>query len=246
MGVETGRCFGISLLGEAGLGTDHTINDLILQVPEGESKLFERKIKDAVENRFFRVYPSHKYYPRLDWINKPEMTNSPWSGSRGVPRKPLSILSNIEAHFEGSVSLIVDLYGSGGDAFFISNKLTKLIESFDPGSLERTSIIVGAEDGTVDYNIVMTSRNIEAIDVDRTDILIGYENLGGQWFRDIQFPNDVVFRSEMLADIHCFSDADVHGWFWSRELIDAAKAAGIRGLYTKPAGKITGSSVDEL
>ncbi|MEP3051377.1 MAG: hypothetical protein ABJP48_00165 [Erythrobacter sp.] len=45
----------------------------------------------------------------------------------------------------------------------------------------------------------------------------------------MDFPKMVVFRSELLAGIHSFSEKDSAGWLWSRELIEAAKAAGIKG-----------------
>lgn len=121
-----------------------------------------------------------------------------------------------------------------------------LIEELDPGSLEYLPMTIKAKDGIVDYNVAMPVRNLQAVDPNCTNILVKDQNHGGQWFRYIEFPDGVVFRDEVVAGIHSFTDIDAHGWFWSRELIDAAKAMGVRGLYTVQSGCITGPAVDRL
>jgi hypothetical protein len=225
-----------------------TIDDLLRQVPEGQTRLFERPIKDVVEERFFSVHMNWEYNPgRLTWHNKVPFEQAPWAGSRGVPRRPISALPQPEVTFKGPSKQIVDFYAVGGEqAFFISDKLARLIEDLDPGSLNRRSIAINAKDGVVDYNIVMSARLLEAVDPSRTDVLVKYKNYAGQWIRSIEFPDGVVFRGDALVGVHSFTDVDVRGWFWSRELIDAAKAAGTKGLYTQLAGRISIVGVDDL
>lgn len=226
-----------------------TIDDLLRQVPEGQTRLFERPIKDAVEDRFFSVHNNWNYSTRLEWHNDLPAEQAPWAGSRGVPRIPISVLPPPEVTFKGPSKRIVDFYAMGGEqAFFVSDRLVALIEELDPGSLDRRQITVKTRDGVVDYNIVMAARLLEVVDPARTDVLIEDKNYAGQWIRSVRFPDAVVFRGEVVTDmgIHSFTDIDARGWYWSRELIDAAKAAGIKGLYTQRAGRDSIVGVDNL
>lgn len=229
------------------MSVDITIDDLSRQVPEGQTRLFERGVKDAAEDRFFAVHMSWDYKPgRLTWDNKPPLEEGPWTGSRTRARIPISAVRQPDINFAGPSKDIVDFYSSGTHASFISHKLADLIEALDPGSLDRRSIAINAQDGAVDYNIVMPARTLEAVDPARTDVLIKDKNYAGQWLRSIQFPDGVAFRQDVPAEVQSFSDIDVRGWFWSRRLIEAAKAAGIVGLYTMQAGRVSGSTIDNL
>lgn len=230
------------------MGTELTVEDLLKKVPEGQTQLFERPLNDVTEERFFSVHMSSEYGPgRLAWHNKPPLDSALWYGSRTIPRVPISTAPDPDVTFEGASKDIVDFYSIGGThVAFISDRLFNLIEEMDPNSLERRPMAIRAKDAIVEFNMVMPSRNLEALDTNRTDILIQYESYGGQWFRTIKFPKGVVFRDHAIFDVHSFSDIDVRGWYWSRELIDAAKASGIRGLYTIKAGWTTGHRVDFL
>jgi len=224
------------------------IDDLLRQVPEGQARLFERPIKDVVEKRFFSVHMNWEYNPgRLIWHNEVPFEQAPWVGSRSLPRRPIWALPQPDVTFKGPSKQIVDFYALGGEqAFFISTKLVRLIEELDPGSLDIRPIAIKAKDGVVDYNIVMPARVLEAVDPSRTDIVVKDKNYAGQWIRSVEFPGDVVFRDEALVGVHSFADIDVRGWYWSRELIDAAKAVGVKGLYTQIAGRTSIVGVDDL
>lgn len=224
-----------------------TIDDLLQQVPEGQTQLFERSIKDVVEERFFSVHDNWEYPQRLEWRNDPPAEQAPWAGSRVKRRIPISVLPTLDVTFKGSSKRIVDFYSTGGEqAFFISDRLMALIEKLDPGSLDRRSITIKAKDGLVDYNVVMAARLLEVVDPARTDVMVKDKNYAGQWIRSIEFPDGVVFRDEVLEGAHSFMDIDARGWFWSRELIDLARAAGIKGLYTQRAGRSSTVGVDKL
>lgn len=96
-------------------------------------------------------------------------------------------------------------------------------------------ITVKAKDGDVEFNLVMPSRLISAVDPDLCDIEIVDKSLGSQWFRKVKYPdpNGAVIDPELDPEIHNFADLDiVNKWLWSRQLIDEAKRAGIKGPYT--------------
>lgn len=223
-----------------------SIDDLQRQVPEGETRLFERPSVDAIEQRFFAVHMSWDYRPgRLTWHNKPPLEQTPWTGSRTKSRLPVSSIDDPDVTFDGPMADVVDFYSTGTHAFFISKTLAALIESIDPNSIDRRAITVSTSDGFCDFVMVMGARNLEAVDPARTDVLIKDKDYG-RWLRSIQFPTGVVFHEGLDADIHSFTDIDVRGWFWSRTLIEEAKAAGIKGLYTMLPGRVSGPTIDNL
>jgi hypothetical protein len=223
-----------------------TIPELLRQVPEGETQLFERSVNDAVEDGFFAVHGTFEYWPQLEWHNRLPLKEAPWCGCRKTQRIPVSVVPPPDVTFDGFGENIVDFYGTGCHAWLVSDRLVTVIESMDPGSLDRIPVRIETQDGTVDYNLVMPSRNLEVVDPLSTDIVVTDMNYSGHWLRSVQFPGGVVFRKDGLAGVHSFSDIDVSGWFWSRGLIDAARAAGIRGLYTSRAGVVTSVAVDRL
>lgn len=223
-----------------------SIDDLQRQVPEGETRLFERPRPDVVEERFFAVHMSWDYKPgRLTWHNKPPLEQTPWNGSRTTPRIPVTSVPDPDVTFDGPLADLVDFYSTGTDASFISKKLAALIENIDPNSLDRRTITISARDGSCDFIMVMGARNLEAVDPARTDVLIKDKDYG-RWLRSIQFPTGVVFHDGLPIAIHSFTDIDVRGWFWSRTLIEEAKAAGIKGLYTMLPGRVSGPTLDNL
>jgi hypothetical protein len=125
----------------------------------------------------------------------------------------------------------VDFYSTGSHAFFISDKLFRLIESLDRGSLEHIEFGLRAKDGTLPFHAVMPLRVLEAIDPRRTTVRVEDEDLAGWYFRNVRFPEGIVFNNDALQGAATFSDIDAPGWYWSTELIAAAKSQNIRGLY---------------
>ena len=124
----------------------------------------------------------------------------------------------------------MDLYSTSSDAFFISDKLFRLIEGMDPGSLEHIEFELRAKDGVLPFHAVMPSRVLEAIDTRRTTVRIEDEKLGGRYFRKVRFPEGIVFDNDVLQGVSSFSDLDSLGWYWSKDLIAEAKSQGIRGI----------------
>jgi hypothetical protein len=210
----------------------HTIDGLSRQVSIGGSRLFERSCSYP-EERFFQVWQNWDYQPgRLEWRNKPSFDEKPRFGSRHGRRKPIFDIPAPDVTFAGPASRMVDFYSTGSHAFFLSDRLVALIEALDPGSLDHLPITIRCSKGEQPFHVAMPSRTLEAIDPGCTTILIADRQLGDILVRDIKFPQGVIFKNAELATVHSFADLDVPGWYWSRELIEAAKAHGIKGLRT--------------
>lgn len=224
-----------------------SIEEMLRQVPKGETRLFERPCADGGEERFFSVHQNFDYPGRLEWHNTLGLEESPWFGSRWKPRIPVSSVPIPDVTFKRSTKALVDFYSTGSDAFFLSERLVSLIDRLDPGSLEcRPVTIKVPRGGEVPFFMAMPNRSLSAVDTGRTDVLVKDENYAGEWIRSITFPAGVYFRNEVLADVSSFTDLDVNGWFWSRELIEAAKAEGIKGLRAVSVRSTTRLTVENI
>ena len=210
-----------------------TIREMIEQAPEGEGQTFERSIADPGEERYLKVAQNWNYHPeRLEWLNYPSFEDAPWSGTRLKPRISVSTLARPNVRFKGPSEQVVDLYSSSSHAFFISDKLFRLIEGIDPGSLEHLGFELRAKDGVLPFHAVMPSRVLEAIDTRRTTVRIRDEDLGGRYVRRVRFLEGIVFDNDLLQGVSSFSDLDSLGWYWSKDLIAEAKSQGVRGIST--------------
>lgn len=222
-----------------------SIEEMLAQVPRGESRLFGRPCADDGEERFFSVWQNHYYPGRLEWHNTVGMEKNPWFGSRRKARIPVSSVPTPDVTFKRSAKALVDFYSTGNHAFFLSERLVALIDRLDPGSLERRPVTIRASKGVeVPFFMAMPTRSLSAVNTRRTDVLIKDEDYAGQWIRSVKFPNGVSFRNDDLAGASSFTDVDLRRWFWSRELIEAAKAEGIKGVETVSARSTTNFAVD--
>lgn len=142
----------------------------------------------------------------------------------------MSTLARPNVRFKGPSEQVVDLYSTGSHAFFISDKLFRLIEEMDSGSLEHLAFELRAKNGVLPFHAVMPRRVLEAIDTRRTTVRIEDKDLGGWYFRTVHFPEGIVFDNDVLHGVASFTDLDAHGWYWSKDLIAEAKSQGIRGV----------------
>jgi hypothetical protein len=225
-----------------------TIVEMIEQVPEGQAQTFERSIADPGDERYLKVSQNWNYDPgRLEWLNYPSFEYAPWSGTRLKPRISVSTLARPNVRFKGPSEQVVDLYSTGSHAFFISDKLFRLIEEMDPGSLEHIEFELRAKDGVLPFHAVMPRRVLEAIDTRRTTVRIKDEDLGGRYVRMVRFLEGIVFDNDVLQGVSSFSDLDTHGWYWSKDLIAEAKSQGIRGISAaSPASPATRRVVESF
>ena len=169
---------------------------------------------------------------RLTWHNQLPGEQAPWFGSRNKARIPISVLPPPDLSFEGPAIDIVDFYSTGCHAFFLSDRLVELIEKLDPGSLDHRPTSIKTIEAVIPFRVAMPARNLAAVDTTRTNISIEDKKYATEWIRRVRFPQGIVFRNADLSEIQSLSDRDAFGWYWSRELIDLAKATGVRGVST--------------
>ncbi|WP_334184483.1 hypothetical protein, partial [Novosphingobium sp.] len=123
-----------------------SIGTLLAQVPTGEDRLFRAPITGAIEERFFKVHSNRDYILRPDWQNQPSMEQAPWTGARTMQRISLSTLPAPFVTFEGASEDLTDFYSTGGHVWFLSDRLVTLIETLDPGSLDRLPMTIETQD----------------------------------------------------------------------------------------------------
>lgn len=224
-----------------------TIGEMIKQVPDGETRRFERLIADSGEERYFLVWQNWDYRPgRVEWVNGRSGLDAPWYGTRGTPRIPVGTLPPPDVRFKGLVKQVVDFYSTGSHAHFISDKLFRLIEQMDPGSLEHVEFELCARDGQLPFHAVMPTRSLEAIDPRRTTVLVRDEPRTGRFWQIVKFPEGIVFNNQILEGVASFTDVDAHGWYWSKDLIEQAKSHEVRGLYAVSVSSIPNQEIERL
>jgi len=140
----------------------------------------------------------------------------------------------------------VDFYSTGSHACFISDRLFRLIDVMDPGSLEHLGFELHAKDGALPFYAVMPRRAVEAIDTKRTTVLIEDEPRGARYVRKVRFPEGIIFDNDALQGVASFSDVDSPAWYWSKDLIAEAKSNGMRGLYAESLASASSREVARL
>lgn len=186
-----------------------TIGEMLKLVPEGQRLVFEPTLIDPAEERFFEIWQNWDYYPgRLDWLNKPSLQTGPWPGTRQKSRIPVMTLSPPHVIFNGPAKDVVDYYDLSKYCPFISDRLFKLIEEVDPGSLDHIEFMIRAEDGDLPFHAVMSRRVLAAVDTQRTKILVEDELLATMYVRKVRFPEGIKFKNKELRDVSNFTDVD--------------------------------------
>lgn len=224
-----------------------TITDLLAEVPEGESRLFKAKHPSADDDRFVEVWTNWNYPQDISWKNRPEPDQGLWMGARVKPRIGLdTIVEQPDFRFKKKLGKLVDFYMLGG-GYLVSPALLTLIERLDPESLEVMPVMIKALDGEAPFYLVMPNRLLEAVDPDRCDVRVETEWFSEKWFTTVRFPDGAAFQPQLTKDVHNFSDIDaLQKWFWSKELLAAAKEAGIRGIRATVPATLPTRDVDQF
>ena len=224
-----------------------SLDEMIDSVPPGGYQWFERSNYEPYEELFFQVWQSWDGRPeRMVWTNKPPFGMTPWLGNRAKPRIGLDAVQTPDLRFDGPSSDLVDFYSTGTHAFIVSDRLVQLIETIDPGSVYQVPLAVPTKDGEVQFYAVLPRRVIDALDPRRTTVQVSDTMYGTAFSRSVNFPEGIVLDNDCLKGIASFADTQTLGWYWSRQLIDLAKAEGIRGLYAKSVATYPAREVARL
>lgn len=227
----------------ANVGVGNDVTTLLESLAKDVDYIHRPKVPDAAEERYFtaRGDPDVVYVPH--WTNFPEFGGVPKSSRRSsiaiterIAR--VSVLDIPTPIFDVSeVEMpLLDYYEITSSAFMISDKLRNQIEAVDPHSLDCVQAEFQDFVPEHPYWLCMPARTLEAVDASRTLITIAYELFGERKFRRLHFPEGVMIDHNVTLSAAIFADIDNSYWFWSRELIDQALKAGIRGMSFAKAG----------
>ena len=223
------------------MSKDNSISALIAELDASremkhdEKRLYKPAIEGVLEDQYFRIWVNWDYSQRLHWKNPPDMLERPRPDYRYFPGASVSSISEPELNFPANAIKLVDYYNIENHCNFVSDRFADFVEQHAPGTIERRRVKVKARDGMVDYNLVIPRHMIEAVDTERSSIeIIAFDREDGNWFFSASMIGDPVFDPARTAGCLHFTDPDASGWYWSRQLIDAAKAAGLRGMAFGP------------
>ncbi len=212
-----------------------------------------------VDNQYFAVdfsYEFSDHFPRA--VNRLDFSFDAPGGRHGrggnswrkIDAVPVDHSQPHILTFEdiGSDEELSDLYRWAGDFFLISDKLRLLIEEIDPGSIDCVEATSNDRELGAPYWACLPRRNLEAVDATKSHVWVEHKNYGepgGEpyFVQSVHINQGAVFDPEVTKGAHHFWDIDLRKWFWSRELIARAHAAGIQGLEFKQAGIARGSLV---
>ncbi|MBC7669403.1 imm11 family protein [Caulobacter sp. DWR2-3-1b2] len=205
-----------------------------------EKRTFARSIQPADPvGRFMSVHANYDYgQDLLVWENALPMMEAPYVGNRYQQHRGLDAVADFDLTFRGKESEVIDFYAPAADIFIVSDKALEIIEGLDPDAVELRRATLKGNGFARPMNVIMPGRLIEAVDPDASDVTVHYkETVPGVSAIRVNFPSGVIFK-KLSPEIHAFKDLDIKDWFWSRELLETAKACGVLGLYAKhPSGQ---------
>jgi hypothetical protein len=209
-----------------------TIDDMIAETPEGETRTYARRHEagDAPE-RFLAIGKNYEYAkPRFSWTNQPGRRELPRPSARHRSALSFDHLDKCDLRFEGKIKKLADFYPIVGGPCFISRKLLDVIRDLDPEAITYRAEVVQCVDANAEFYLAIPARVLQAIDTARTEVRIRDEDLGGTFFRRVDFPSGILLSKTIDPSVHAFWEYNDRSWMWSRALVGACGATGIRGL----------------
>jgi hypothetical protein len=130
---------------------------------------------------------------------------------------------------------MADLYRVGIDLFLVSERLLRLIVDRDASAVEtRKTTFQGKHASAIGpYWLAMPMRVLDAVDITKSSVWLRRPETvvgSGKFVTHVAYQKGYVFRRDISSDVFCFVDEFTGGWFWHRDLIEAAADIGARGL----------------
>ena len=205
------------------------IAEMLASLPSGATRTYPAVDPGSDgDERFFEVHQFISDAPALVWPKWPGILNRPLCGDRVIPPVGIDLLLEYSANIVGLGRDAAEFYKADSDLYFLSQRLVDLIREYDSDAIVHRPAKVSAFDKEVQFYAVMPARVIEAVDVDFTEVTVSKKVMRSG---KASFESSVTFRSDIADNVHAFKDPDLYFWHWSRSLLLAAKAAGIRGIY---------------
>ena len=229
-----------------------TVSALLEKVDFPNNYVHEPDVPGESDANYFAVSFNYDYGPPLEQIDQPEFTDRT-AGANATRLRDAVPADPNRSHiivFEKQVKKadLSDFYGWSGDFWLISDRLRRLIEDLDPGSIECVEAVGHNLTPNQPYWACLSKRNLEAVDTTKSGVRVTHENLAADGEKPIISQRIIInrgaiFDSEVTKGAHHFWDIDLRRWFWSRELIARAHHAGIRGPRLTRSGQPMGGDV---
>lgn len=170
--------------------------------------------------------------PQPDAVQWPTPNRGRWS------YRSLDSLGDYHIKHDGRAEWMSDFYRVGTTVFLLSDKLLQLILTRDPKAVEvRTATIKGDYASEIGpYSVVMPLRVFDALDITRSSVQVKRPETvrgSGKFVTHVDYEQGYVFRDDLPTDVCCFFEefGSKTGWYWRRDLIEAAASVGARGLH---------------
>lgn len=231
------------------------VRDLIALVADNQRVTFRGRASGSeIEQTFFKVSEMGGYInhglPMI--IPQPDALRWPTPKRRDWSYRSLASLGDYHIKHPGPAEWMADLYRIGTAIFLVSDKLLRVIKERDPEAVEtRRATIVGPHASDIrPYSLVMPLRVLDAVDISKSSVWLKRPETvrgSGKFVTHVSYEKGYVFRDDLPRDVSCFFEefGDNAGWYWHRDLIEAAADAGVRGV-NFGLGQVDGSRVRKL
>jgi hypothetical protein len=191
-----------------------------------------------MEQTFFKVsvmggYMNHGL-PMI--VPQPNVGEWPTPQRKNWEYRSLATLQDHHIKHDGRAEWMADFYRLGTSVFLVSDKVLQLILERDPKAVEmRQASIKGDHASEIGpYWVVMPLRVFDAVDISKSSVLLKRPELlrgTGKFVTHINYGKGYVIRDDLPPEVCCFCEEFKGNWYWHRDLIQAAAAAGARGLH---------------
>lgn len=209
-----------------------TIDEMIASVPVGTTKMFTPKTTSAGEQsvRFMEVRFNHDHQAdRFLWLNPPDVASIPMNRTPNTPGRSLEQSPRFKFDYDGDASELPDFYKSG-PAHFASERLLEIMLAADPHGVEYRTVELTARREVVPYYIFLPLRSFWAVDPEVTVVAIAKRPGSRKPLVKITYPDKFRMSASIPDDVHVFADIARPKLYWSRTLVEACKARGIKGI----------------
>lgn len=208
-----------------------TLEEMVEQTPPGETRTYNSGQTEGEERAgFYHIRSTYLHENQnLVWLNPPPLQALPRRQTLNQPRRGVASGAPYDLEFTGDVSRLADFYNPG-TVCFVSDRLVAILKAFDPGGVDAVAAPLNAGGQIVGFNAFMPARTLVAPDVRVSEISIAKRVVFGAPVAKVILPTTFRLNPDIDDGIHIFADLAEPKVYWSRALVEACKASGIRGV----------------
>lgn len=212
-----------------------TVSDLIRLVQDGEEREFKRVADPTgTEPAFYRMTTAGEYPDSPRWENPISINERPKPTVNDWPHVPLAAAGKFQFDSDADRDGLADLYKVTTGLYLVSGRLVDFLNEWDPSAVESApaSLRLRAGDVIEDYKVVMPSRVVDAVDINKTDVTITRTEApkgSGRYVTHVRHDHGAVMRDD-LAKVPTFLRKYQADWYWREDVVRAAVKMRLRGL----------------